>query len=167
MFRTTVKVVSPLMTSNKVLCALQFAYESEPLATNAKTLRRLILQAPEDSIILAPELCLSGYRYDSMHEAALFSSTFLPKMYELSSRKTIGLTLITQEEEHFFNTFMLFHKGECVYTQHKAHLFALGNEEKYFQAGQKEAIRVIDIEGIKIAVLICFELRFSELWEQI
>ena len=155
------------MTSKKTLCALQFAYESAALASNAKTLRHLILQSPEESIVLAPELCLSGYRYEAMHETALFSAAFIPELCELSLHKSLGLTLITQEEEGFFNTFMLFHKGACVYTQHKAKLFALGDEEKHFRAGKTEAIRIIDIEGIKIAVLICFELRFTALWEQI
>lgn len=163
----TAKAVSLLMTSNKALCTLQFAYELQTFEQNFETLRTLVHQSPDESIILAPELCLSGYRYDTMREAASFSCQILPKLCELSTCKTLGLTLITQQDEKFFNTFMLFHKGACIYTQHKAKLFALGDEETYFCAGSTDAIHTFSVDGIKIAVLICFELRFPALWEQI
>jgi len=155
------------MTSNTHLCSLQFAYESRSLHDNFETLASLIAQCPQNSLILAPELCLSGYRYEVMHEAATFSTSIMPRLKELSTCKTFGLSLITHKNENFFNTFMLFHRGDCVYTQDKAKLFALGDEDKHFSSGDCDAIRVFEIDGIKIAVLICFELRFNTLWEQI
>lgn len=163
----TVKEVSLSMTSNITLCALQYAYELQSFEKNFETLSALVHQCPKNAIVLAPELSLSAYSYDKMHEAAAFSTTIIPKLTQLSLDKTFGLTLITCKENHFFNTFMLFHKGECVYTQDKVKLFALGDEETYFEAGKSESIRLFEIDGIKIAVLICFELRFPSLWEQV
>ena len=167
MSRITAKAVSLSMTSNIALCALQYAYEFQSFEKNFETLRTLLNQCPKNAIILAPELCLSAYSYDKMHEASAFSTAIIPKLKTLSLDKTFGLTLITCKENHFFNTFMVFHKGECIYTQDKAKLFALGDEETYFCAGKTESIRIFEIEGIKIAVLICFELLFPALWEQI
>ena len=155
------------MTSSITLCALQYAYEFQSFEKNFETLNTFLNQCPDNAIILAPELCLSAYSYDKMHEAAAFSTAMIPKLKKLSLDKTLGLTLITCKENHFFNTFMLFHKGQCLYTQDKAKLFALGDEERYFHAGKTEAIRLFEVEGIKIAVLICFELRFPALWEQV
>ncbi len=155
------------MTSNIALCALQYAYEFQSFEENFKTLSALVEECPEDAIILAPELCLSGYSYDKMAQAAAFSAASIPLIERLCLNKTLGLTLITCKNGAFFNTFMLFHKGQCIYTQDKAKLFALGDEEQYFCPGQSDAIHSIEIDGIKIAVLICFELRFSYLWEQI
>ena len=155
------------MTSNPSLCALQFAYELHSFDENYETLRSLIEECPDHSIILAPELCLSAYSYRFMFEASLFGASVIPKLAALSQNKTLGLTLITEEKGNFFNTFMLFHHGQCVHTQHKAKLFALGDEETYFCAGPTDAIQTISVDGIKIAVLICFELRFPSLWEQI
>ena len=37
----------------------------------------------------------------------------------------------------------------------------------HFKAGEKGEISIFEIDGIKCAALICFELRFVELWEQI
>jgi len=155
------------MTSNITLCALQYAYEFQSFEQNFETLSSLITRCPNNSIILAPELCLSAYSYDKIHEAAVFSTAIIPKLKKLSLDKTFGLTLIICKENDFSNTFMLFHKGECIYTQDKAKLFALGDETRYFCAGKTESIHLFEIDGIKIAVLICFELRFPALWEQI
>lgn len=167
MFPITVKAVSHLTTSSMALCALQFDYALHGFEQNLEMLSVLVDACPANALILAPELCLSGYSYDALYEAAAFSNTHLSTLEKLSTCKTIGLTLITQKNGHFFNTFMLFHQGQCLYTQDKAKLFALGDEERYFHAGQAEAIKLFEVEGIKIAVLICFELRFPALWEQI
>ena len=167
MFQITVKAVSLLMTSNKNLCAIQFAYEFQSFEENFETLERLITQTPENSIVLAPELCISGYSYLDIDKAALFSQEVIPKLAALSLGKTLGLTLIESCGDTFVNNFKLFHHGELVQTRAKGKLFTLGDENAYFQEGNTKDISIIEIDGIKIATLICFELRFTELWQQI
>lgn len=163
----TVKEVSHSMISNPMLCALQFAYEDRSFEENFESLQALLEQTPQKSISLAPELCLSAYSYDKMEEAAEFSVAILPKLAKLSTCKTFGLTLIEKIDTKYVNNFKLFHHGELIYTRSKAKLFTLGEEEHYFSAGNTKEINLIEINGIKIAVLICFELRFPILWEQI
>lgn len=167
MFPITAKEVSHSMTSNPMLCALQFAYEARSYEENFATLEELVAQTPNESIVLAPELCLSGYAYDDMEKAATFSAHILKKLAKLSTCKTLALTLIEKTAQGYANNFKLFHNGALRYTQSKAKLFPLGKEERYFIEGSSEAIRIYELNGIKIAVLICFELRFPILWEQI
>ena len=155
------------MTSKKTLVALQFDYEKKSLEDNFKTLKRLMNRTPKDSIVLAPELCLSGYKYDSLQDSAEFSKKILPELKELSTCKTFALTIIEKEGENYFNNLKIFHDGNLVQTRAKAKLFPLGDEEKFFTSGNTEEINIIEIDGIKIATLICFELRFIELWKQI
>ncbi|NCB82817.1 MAG: carbon-nitrogen hydrolase family protein, partial [Bacilli bacterium] len=150
-----------------MLCALQFAYEAHSYEENFATLEALVAQTPKESIVLAPELCLSGYAYDDMEKAATFSTHILKKLAKLSTCKTLALTLIEKTAQGYANNFKLFHNGALLYTQSKAKLFPLGKEERYFTEGSSEAIRIYELNGIKIAVLICFELRFPILWEQI
>ena len=164
---TTAKEVLRSMTSKPMLCALQFAYEGRSFEENFATLQMLLEQTPENCIALAPELCLSAYSYDKMTEAAAFSASVIPTLEKLSTCKTFGLTLIEKTEAGYVNNFKLFHHGTLIYTRAKATLFPLGEEEHYFQAGNAEEIGIIDVDGIKIAVLICFELRFPRLWEKI
>lgn len=155
------------MTSKPILCALQFAYEGRSFVENFQTLDSLVSQTPNHSIVLAPELCLSAYSYAHMEEAALFSQTILPKLAELSTCKLLGLTLIEKQGESYVNNFRLFYDGKPLYTQAKTKLFTLGDEACHFQAGSTKDIHIIELNGIKIAVLVCFELRFPSLWEQI
>ena len=166
MLQTIVKVVYLLMTSKKTLVALQFNYENKSLEDNFKTLKRLLDKTPEHSIVLAPELCLSGYKYDSLKESAEFSQNILPQLQKLSTCKTIALTLIEEIDGQYFNNLKIFHNGKIVQTRAKARLFPLGDEQMHFNSGQDKDIETIEIDGIKIATLICFELRFTELWQK-
>jgi len=166
MLQITVKVASLLMTSKKTLVALQFNYENRSLKDNFETLKRLLDKTPMNSIVLAPELCLSGYKYDSMEESAQFSKNILNKLEELSLNKTIALTLIEKTNNKYFNNLKIFHNGNLLQTRSKARLFPLGDEQIHFSSGVDKNIEIIEIDGIKIATLICFELRFTELWQR-
>ena len=154
------------MTSNKTLVALQFNYENRSLEDNFKTLKRLIDKTPTQSIVLAPELCLSGYKYDLLKESAEFSKKILPELENLSTSKTIALTLIEEIDGKYFNNLKVFHNKKLIQTRAKARLFPLGNEQIHFSSGVDKDIETIEIDGIKIATLICFELRFTELWQK-
>ncbi|MBU0923806.1 carbon-nitrogen hydrolase family protein [bacterium] len=130
-------------------------------------LKNLINSCEEDSLILAPELALSGFCYERMQEASDFSIKAIEQLKLLSSNKIIALTFITKKDKKFFNTLYIFHKQNIVHTQSKVQLFPLGNELEYFSAGDEKDIKIIEINGIKIATLICFELRFPRLWEKV
>ena len=134
---------------------------------NLDELKSLINSCEKDSIILAPELALSEFSYDRMEEASTFSIKAIEEIKELSEDKIIALTFITKNEDQFFNTLYIFHNLQIIHTQSKAKLFPLGNELEYFSAGNEQDIKIIEINGLKIATLICFELRFPQLWEKI
>ena len=134
---------------------------------NLTHLKDLINSCEKDSLILAPELALSGFSYDRMEEAAQFSLKAIEEIKALSNDKTIALTFITKKENKFFNTLYIFHHQQIIHTQSKVKLFPLGNELEYFSAGNVEDIKIIEINGIRIATLICFELRFPQLWEKV
>ncbi len=155
------------MISKKTLVALQFNYKNRSLEDNFETLKRLIKQTPDSSIVLAPELCLSGYKYESLQESANFSKKILDELKILSTCRVLALTLIEEIDGKYYNNLKLFHNGKLIETRAKARLFPLGNEEKYFTSGSGKDIDIVEIDGIKIATLICFELRFTELWQQI
>lgn len=155
------------MTSNKTLVALQFNYEQKSLEDNFKTLKRLMNRTADNSIVLAPELCLSGYKYDSLQESANFSKNIFEELKELSTCKTFALTLIEEIDGKYFNNLKIFHNGKLIQSRPKAKLFPLGDEEKFFVSGKLEDIQTIKIDGIKIATLVCFELRFTELWQKV
>ena len=134
---------------------------------NLDYLKELINSCEDNSLILAPELALSGFAYDNMELAAQFSIKAIEELKGLSINKTIALTFIVNHENKYFNTLYIFHNQNIIHTQSKAQLFPLGNELEYFSAGNIDDIKIIEINGLKIATLICFELRFPKLWERI
>lgn len=148
------------------LIALQIKTTSN-FQENLTHLKDLINLCEVKSLILAPELALSGFSYDRMEEAAQFSQKAVEEIKELSKDKTIALTFITKKENKFFNTLYIFHNLQIIHTQSKVKLFPLGNELEYFSSGNVDNIKIIEINGLKIATLICFELRFPQLWEKI
>ncbi len=149
------------------LIALQIK-TSQDFEKNLEELKNLIISCEENSIILAPELALSGFSYDRMEEASIFSLKAIEELKKLSQNKTIALTFIMKKDENsFLNTLHIFHNQQIIHTQSKVQLFPLGDELEHFVAGNEDDIKIIDINGVKIATLICFELRFPRLWEKI
>lgn len=155
------------MISSLPLHTLSFAYQERPWEENLATLLALLERAEPDSLSLAPELCLTGYSYDKMEAAAAFSQNAIEKLQEHTRDKALGFTCIVQTPEGFANRFYLLEKGAIIHTQDKAKLFPLGDEPAHFVAGDTSAIVPFLWRGIRLGVLVCFELRFPVLWEQL
>lgn len=140
---------------------------SEDFDKNLSKLIKKIENCPKNSLIVAPELYLTGYSYNRLEEASLFTNTAINILKFLSYSKIISLTMTTKKNNKYYNTLHVFYNGLIVHTQSKLKLFVLGDEKKYFTKGDKKDIKTIKINGIKIASLICFELRFINLWERV
>jgi len=148
----------------QTLCSLLF--QTTPhYETNLQTLLTLLKQIKQNSIVLAHEVALTGFAYDDIEKAAAFSARAIDVLKEASMEKTIVLTMLESINGKIYNVAKIFHRGEVIYERSKARLFKLGNEDKYMSEGSDEAFEIIEVDGIKIAILICFELRFKELWK--
>lgn len=166
MLQTTQKEVLILMTSKK-LVVLSFAFFYDEYEENLQKLLIGILKAPKGSVVLAPELCLTNFSFDDMDKSAKFGEESLKKIKEASKDKIVSFSLTTKKDDNFFNTVLIIHDGEIKYRQDKYKLFKFGDEDKYFRAGDEDKIQIVEIDGIKFATLICFEIRFKQLWKRI
>lgn len=115
---------------------------------------------------MAPEVCLTGFDYENILAALAFGEEATQALQKASTHKTIILTMLETYEGEVFNFVKVFHKGEVVHKRAKARLFRFGEEHKYMSEGSDDMIETIELDGIKIALLICFELRFKELWKK-
>lgn len=77
------------------------------------------------------------------------------------------MTMLEEREDGIVNMAKIFHKGALVYARPKAKLFHLGEEHKHMQEGDESDIFVLELDGVKVALLVCFELRFKELWKKV
>ncbi len=144
--------------------ALQFV-STEDFQTNLDTLCGLVEQSQSD-LIVAPEVCLTNFSYDRFEQSAAFSLQSYPVLKRLSKGKTLCLTHNVKIEERFYNKAVVFHDGSLIHSQEKHKLFTIGEEMRHYTPGKAEDIAVFDAGGIKMAVLVCFELRFKELWKR-
>ena len=158
-----------MMTSKvneQTLCSLLFK-TTPNYNTNLQTLLKLVNKSKDDSIIVAPEVCLTGFDYDNFDAVLHFAKRANETLKKASLNKTIILTIIEKKGDEIFNLVKVFHNTEIVHERPKAKLFRLGGEHHHFVEGHDNAIEIFEINGIKIALLICFELRFKKLWQQI
>ncbi len=121
---------------------------------NLKQVSNIIKNSPAD-FLLFPEVCLTGFDYKNWDEVNKFGEIAINKLSKL--KKTFALTLIYKKKNYF-----CFFDNGLVYKRAKYNLF--GDEKKYFEIGEKPD--VFEWRGLKIANLICFELRFIEYWEK-
>jgi predicted amidohydrolase len=133
---------------------------------NLQTLLTLITQTPENSVIVAPEVCLTSYDYERMDEMLLFAPKATEALKKVSYNKIIVLSMLEEKDGKVYNFAKVFYNGEVVFQRAKAKLFKFGDEDKYMQAGSDEDFKIVEVAGIKLAVFVCFELRFKELWQK-
>ena len=156
-------------------------------------LANLVEAAPENSLLLASELCISGYDFDGFFAGAnkamlggmigSFDAMLLERLQEalspdkflgfthLSSlNKSAGLAQISNINPHqpkIYNEFLLLNSNNVFHSQFKAELFRPNLEHEIFAAGEVSDINAFTFKGLKLGVLICFELRDSRLWAKL
>ncbi|WP_162165404.1 carbon-nitrogen hydrolase family protein [Campylobacter fetus] len=120
----------------------------------------LVKDIKPGELVLASELCVSGY--ENLGDE--FENELIANLKNvLLAGAFLGFT-------HFrggFNEFVLLNGDKEIHKQKKAILFTPNLEQDKFKAGKVEDINLFEICGVKIGVLICFELRFTELWEKL
>jgi predicted amidohydrolase len=111
-------------------------------------------------LILASEVIVTDFDYKNFNKANEFATKIKDTILELSKNKIICFTLIEDNK----NKAYVFYQNKIIYKREKIKLF--GYEKRHFKAGEVKP-EIFEVEGIKFAVLICFELRFIEYWQKI
>ena len=147
------------------LCSLLFKTTTN-YEENLQTLLSLIKQTQDNTLVVAPEVCLSAYDYENFDAVLEFAPRAIEEIKKVSYNKIIILTIIEKRDGKVFNFAKIFHNGEVVFERAKTKLFRFGDEHKYMSEGSVEDFKIVEVDGIKIAIFICFEMRFKELWQK-
>ena len=108
-------------------------------------------------LIIAPEVIVTDFDYSNWLEANEYAEVIKKRILPFSKDKIIVFTMIEDNK----NKAYVFYNQKVVYVREKIKLF--GYEKKYFEVGKIEP-EIFEIDGIKFAILICFEIRFIEYW---
>lgn len=134
---------------------------------NLQKLLKHIKEQKDTKLIVAPEVCLTDYDYEQIDVAVEFSKKALESLIRVVDEQVLVLTLLSKHAEKYTNDAVVIHKHKIVHRQSKHKLFVLGDEDKYLTAGKQEGVKLFEIDGVKYGLMICFELRFKELWKQL
>lgn len=147
----------------------QFPVELGKPKENLKRVWEIRDRLPKGGLFLLPEMFCCGFDYQNMENLASRAEEFLTFLAELSSH-TKGVvvgTLPLKREDGIYNTAAVFDKGKLLAQRGKIKLFPLYKEPKHFKAAPSSENRVIETSVGKIGVVICYEVRFNEITNQL
>jgi len=111
-------------------------------------------------IVLLPEMFSTGFSMQAAALAETMEGETVAWMKKMASAKKaiISGSFIAEENGKFFNRMVwMLPNGEFGYYD-KRHLFAFGDEDEFYSPGHKRLIA--SVNGWKINLLICYDLRF-------
>ena len=132
-------------------------------------INKLVLE--ENDVVVLPEMWSTGYRLEEIDtlasdhlEPILSDMKQLAKAHKIN---IIGGSIANKVDEEVYNTaFVINTAGELVHQYSKMHLVPMLDEPKYLAAGE-EKISVFDLNGEKAGLVICYDLRFPELFRDL
>lgn len=140
---------------------IQTTLSWQDAATNRKMLEEKIFSINEKTeIVILPEMFSTGFSMQPEIFAETMDGDTIAWMKKTASSKKIILTgsLMIKENDRFYNRLIwMLPNGSFGYYD-KRHLFAYGDEDKHYAAGNKRLIA--SVKGWKINVQVCYDLRF-------
>lgn len=134
---------------------------------------RLVQRAADAGarLVLLPEMCTTGFTMDSAQFAEPLSGPSATGLAEIASRHGVYLLagVATRElrgDTGYFNSALLFDpSGDLAAHYRKQRLFAFAGEHHCYSPGDEPI--VVEIDGVRVAPFICFDLRFPELFRAV
>ncbi|HEU4576023.1 MAG TPA: amidohydrolase [Chitinophagaceae bacterium] len=133
----------------------------ENKAANLQMLEKKILQIRQKTqVVILPEMFSTGFSMKPALLAETMDGPTVQWMKRMAAEKNIVLTgsVIIKENDLYFNRLIwMLPTGQLGYYD-KRHLFAYGQENQFYTAGKKRL--VASVNGWKILLLVCYDLRF-------
>ncbi|MCK4462179.1 MAG: carbon-nitrogen hydrolase [candidate division Zixibacteria bacterium] len=135
---------------------------------NVEAIDRLVRSVEQVDLLVLPELCTTGYNFDSKEQAwelsePIHDGTFVKHLVSLCREKKMHIVAGINERDgdKLYNSAVLVGPTGVVGKYRKLHLFM--NEKDIFQPGDL-GLPVFDLGWARIGLLICFDWIFPEVW---
>ena len=118
-------------------------------------------------ILVLPEMWTTAYTLPDLEQKAEhrleITLPFLQRLATQYDVHFIGGSVANKKDGGIYNTALVVSRqGKLVYEYDKAHLVPMLNEPAFLQEGESLS-QVFELDGIKMGVIICYDLRFPEL----
>ncbi len=144
------------------IAVIQFRVRQNP-EENLNVILSFLGKVQENTLVLLPEMFYTGFDYRKILKTCDYSPKILEKLSKISKDKNLVLcgSLAQRVEDRIFNSAFLIEKGKLLGFKRKIKLFKPFQEDRFFSSGEENP--VFETSFGKVGILICFELRFSEL----
>ncbi|HET9637036.1 MAG TPA: nitrilase-related carbon-nitrogen hydrolase [Gemmatimonadaceae bacterium] len=120
-------------------------------------------------VLLLPEMFATGFTMEAAEFAEPESGPIAKQVSGIAAEHELWILAgisVRKPDGRFVNTAMLFSpRGEATATYEKQRLFVYANENEIYSSGEQQSI--VEINEVRAGVLICFDLRFPELFREI
>ncbi|WP_017728747.1 carbon-nitrogen family hydrolase [Halalkalibacterium ligniniphilum] len=149
-------------------------YQMDVIAGNPRANERKVqkwveetMEAEKPDILVLPEMWTTAYTLKELQELAeddrRETERFLQGLAKQHRVNLVAGSYATKVKNKIFNRAFVFNRsGELVYHYDKIHLVPMLDEPRYLEAGEKHA-EVFELDGYKMGLVICYDLRFPEL----
>lgn len=153
-------------------------YQMEVLPGNPEGNRQKVKRWVEEvaasqkaETIVLPEMWTTSYTLEDLQDLAdtegKETKLFLSGLAREHGLNIVGGSVANKIGGNIYNSSFVFNgKGELVYEYDKIHLVPMLKEHLYLSGGQKPA-EIFELDGIKMGLIICYDLRFPELSRQL
>jgi omega-amidase len=135
--------------------------------TGARDLAKQARAAGADLLVL-PEMCASGFTMDAEQFAEPADGPSIRALSEIAEDNKLWIIagLSMRRDGKYLNSAVAFARdGSIAATYDKQRLFGYANETEIYSAGDGPCI--VEINGVSLALFVCFDLRFPELFRQV
>ena len=143
-------------------------------ATSVRRAREVIAAAArvKARLVVLPEMCTTGFTMEADRWAEVLgaknsaSEAIAAAAYEYHLWVLAGLALREMSPARLVNAAVLFDPaGSIAAIYRKQRLFAYSGEHEVYSAGDSPV--VVSIEGARVGVFVCYDLRFPELFRAV
>ena len=131
----------------------------ENISSNLETLSVLLKEvSPNTRLVVLPEMFATGFtmRPDLFSENE--EGTICKFLRMQSEYYAIAGSMAFDEGQNYYNRLWVFDKAQVLTHYDKRHLFAFGNENKYYLQGKEKGL--FQLGNWNIQPFICYDLRF-------
>jgi len=131
-------------------------------AENVRTVREVLAEHGNADLVVLPELFLSSYTVNGLDELALDLDGPEVESVAQAARENSATVIFGAPERIAAgianSAICVDQSGDVVGSYRKTHLF--GDERTAFVAGDE--LLIVDIDGLKVGLMICFDVEFPE-----
>lgn len=140
---------------------------------NMEKVQRLMEESDlnDTDVVVLPEMWTTGFSLEKLHELAANElepvKGFIQKLAKEYDVNIVAGSIANKKESEIKNTaFVVDRKGNFVYEYSKIHLVPMLNEPEFLSGGTSK-VDTFELDGEKVGMVICYDLRFPEVFRDL